>query len=200
LPAYRLTVVLASNRSLGIMYGMSVVRAYLSLTHSKRASIPASPVAALWSVTASVRPSIYSAVKGGDGWTAAQYAHTSLLLLNSTHNAVIQSEMEMQLGRHNSTAVALGVEAQTEAGGLALAAMVKANLLSLRPYCVWAQDILREAHGPLTSEPSTVITAASAVHLYCLSLWREKLQGTLDRWETQQKQVSNAEYIDAHAP
>jgi hypothetical protein len=136
---------------------------------------------------------VYRATKGGDGWTAAQYAHTGLLLLNSTHNAVVLNDMEVELGRHNRTAVALGVEAQAEAGGRALAAMVKANLLSLRPYCEWAQDIQREAHGPLTSEPSTVITAASAVHLHCVRALRGKLQGTLDRWEKQQEQVSNAD-------
>jgi hypothetical protein len=133
------------------------------------------------------------ATEGGNGWTAAQYAHTGLLLLNSTHNVVVLEDMKMELGRHNSTAVALGRKTQAEAGGRALAAMVKANLLSLRPYCEWAQDIQREAHGPLTSEPSTVITAASAVHLHCMRALREDLDQTWAEWELQQEQVSNAD-------
>ena len=105
-----------------------------------------------------------------------------LLLLNGKHNAVPLQDVKMQLGRHNSTAVGIGLKAQVAAGGQAVQALVRANQLSLRPYSPWASDIPREAYGP---DSSDIITAASAVHLSCLRDMRSKLQGSLDRWEQQ---------------
>jgi hypothetical protein len=149
-------------------------------------SAPVHLLAALDSITESVDPFVLRASEGGDGWTAAQFAHAALLLLNGTHNAVPLQDMKMQLGRHNSTAVGFGAQAQAAAGGQAVEALVRANQLSLRPYSVWASDIAREAYGPLTSKPRPVITAASAVHLSCMRDMREDVEGTLKDWEQRQ--------------
>jgi hypothetical protein len=141
------------------------------------------PAAALLTIKQSVEPFVMSARKGGDGWTAAQFAHAALLLLDSEHNAVTLGDMEMQLGRHNSTALGINPDAQAAAGGQAVAALVRANQLSLRPYSDWARDVPEEAYGSLSS---TIVTAASAVHLSCMRDMRGKLQISFQQWDQQQ--------------
>ncbi|KAG5185961.1 hypothetical protein JKP88DRAFT_268149 [Tribonema minus] len=131
-------------------------------------------------VVQNVRPGVISAKQGGDGWTPAKFADAALLLLDSEHNVATLKDMKMRLGRHISTAVAKGHNAQAAAGGQAVAALIRANILSQRPYSEWSQDIPPDAYGPPSSDPSTIITAYSAVNLYCMRGLREDLEKTIN--------------------
>ena len=108
-------------------------------------------LAALDSVAAVSMQEVSGAVSGSHAfkWSALQFADAALLLLDSEHHAVTQEEMEHLLGRRLTTH-----EAQRRAYGIpALEALVAADLLSLRPHCEWAVDVLT-VNGQLTS-PST---------------------------------------------
>ncbi|PNH04096.1 hypothetical protein TSOC_009765 [Tetrabaena socialis] len=85
----------------------------------------------------------------GDGWTAAQLAAAVRALCASEYKAVERSKLARQLG---------------DGGSKAVLSLLKANILGLRRYSAWADDLKAEAWGgKLDSE---LITAASATFLY----------------------------------
>jgi hypothetical protein len=71
----------------------------------------------------------------GAGYTASQYASAVEALMASPYNAVSRDELEQQLG------------GTADENSAALEAMVRANLLGVRPYSNWARDIDLEAFG-----------------------------------------------------
>lgn len=86
------------------------------------------------------------------GYTTAQYAVAVRAIVESPYNAVPRPELERQLG---------GSKDQNTA---ALLAMVKANLLGIRPSSPWARDITSEAFG----SAKQVVTAPTPVHLHVM--------------------------------
>eukprot|EP00877_Chromochloris_zofingiensis_P014265 jgi/Chrzof1/9092/Cz03g35230.t1 len=133
---------------------------------------------AVWVVTLQTVEA--AAVGGSGGWTAAQYADAALMLLARKHHAVPMKQMQAQLGRHSSG----NAEQQLAAGKEALAALVRANALSLRPFSHWAQDIPTDAFGMTWS---TLVTAPSQVHLHCMRNNKDNFEDILQRWEQQEQ-------------
>lgn len=95
---------------------------------------------------------------GGVGFAPMHFRAAALAILDSQHNAVLVTEMEAMLG--------VGV----------VDALVKANILAVRPVSSWAVDILEEAFEDGIREPSepsgelhSVVTAANSVVLSCMS-------------------------------
>ncbi len=86
------------------------------------------------------------------GYTTAQYAVAVRAIVESPYNAVPRPELERQLG---------GTEDQNTA---VLLAMVRANLLGIRPSSTWAKDIAIEVFG----SAEQVVTAPSPVHLHVM--------------------------------
>ncbi|PNH07079.1 hypothetical protein TSOC_006504, partial [Tetrabaena socialis] len=85
----------------------------------------------------------------GDGWTQAQLAAVVRVLSASEHGAVERLALGNQLG----------------AGGAeAVLALIDADILGLRCYSDWADDIKSEAWG--NTPAAELITAASATCLY----------------------------------
>eukprot|EP00877_Chromochloris_zofingiensis_P005862 jgi/Chrzof1/1529/Cz10g11090.t1 len=121
-----------------------------------------------------------AAVGGSSDWTAAQYADAALMLLARKHHAVPVKQMQAQLGRHSSS----NAEQQLAAGKEALAALVRANALSLRPFSHWAEDIPEDAFGMPTS---TLVTAPSQVQLHCMRNIKDRFEDILQRWEQQEQ-------------
>jgi hypothetical protein len=89
----------------------------------------------------------------GAGYTAAQYAIAVEALMASPYSAVRRDELEPQLG---------GTANENQA---ALQAMVRANVLGVRPFSYWARDIDPKAFG---STAAMVVTAPSSVHRYLM--------------------------------
>ena len=129
----------------------------------------------LWIVEAE---RIDSVALGREGYTAAQYADAAVKLLDAKHHAVTKWDMMAQLGRHVVGAAASNVEA-VKAGNPVFQRMVEVNALSLRPKSVWALDIPDEAF----EGERAVVTAPSAMDLYCMGRMRPKLDKTLEEWE-----------------
>eukprot|EP00877_Chromochloris_zofingiensis_P011590 jgi/Chrzof1/6685/Cz19g05200.t1 len=98
------------------------------------------------------------------GYTAADCATAVKAILDSPYKAVDEDLLSSQLGSLEP-----------------LQAMVKANLLALRPFSPWAYDVSAKAFGP--ERLATVITAPSALHLYLMEVQRGKLLEALDAME-----------------
>ena len=133
----------------------------------------------LWSVEAE---RIEALALGSEGYTAAQYADAAVKLLDAKHHAVTKQDMLAQLGRHVVGAAANEDEA-VAAGKPVFQRMVEVNALSMRPKSAWAQDIPDEAF----ERGKTVVTAPSAMDLYCMGRMRPELDETLKEWEQKQK-------------
>lgn len=82
---------------------------------------------------------------GGPGWTPEQYAAAVLAILDSPYHAVPCIDLAEQLGCGSA------------GGAAALAAMVHAHVLALRPASNLAEDIPEEAYEGYAS----VITSRS---------------------------------------
>jgi hypothetical protein len=101
------------------------------------------------------------------GWLfAAEYAVAVNAILSSPYKAVALDSLIALMGSQQPR--------------VAVEAMVKANLLALRPYSEWAKDVDAAAFGPLqkstvVTAPSTVVTAPSAVELYLMEVYKAKL-------------------------
>jgi hypothetical protein len=117
--------------------------------------------------------------KGGNGWTGVQFAAAALRLLDSPHHVVPQDDMEELLGQYADPADS-DAERQAVAGEDALRSMVAGNALAVRPYSKLAQDIPKEAHM-VEGRPGRVVTAPTAMSLYCMGTLRKQLQDKLDR-------------------
>ena len=100
-----------------------------------------------------LRPDVMDGLNPGakDGWTQAQYVKAVRMIVAAPANAVTAAELEDELGKG-------------DAGKEALQAMVRANLLSYRPFSNWAQDIDRSAF----KNKLPVVTAPTAAHLVCM--------------------------------
>ncbi|KAG5187039.1 hypothetical protein JKP88DRAFT_288381 [Tribonema minus] len=135
--------------------------------------------AALDAVTRDTLALVERAAMDREEWTAAQFADAALLMLDSQFNAVPRKQMEAQLGRH----LTLDVTKQQAAGTRVLAALVKANRFSIRPFSEWTLDITPEAYG----EPraTAIVTAASAMELHCMRILRSEQEEKLDQWKRQ---------------
>jgi hypothetical protein len=118
-----------------------------------------------------------------DCWTAAQFADASLLLLNSTNNAVTKASMEMLLGRH----ITDDTSKQQANGRATLQSLVEAGRLSIRPQSDWALDI------PYSRFPASavIVTAPSPFDLHAMRRMRSQLQHIVEQWQ-QRKQVCSA--------
>ena len=80
-----------------------------------------------------------------------------LAILDSPHHAVRRKELEARIGG---------------GGAAALAAMVHANLLALRPPSRLAADLAQEAYG----QNDDVITAPTPARLYVMKKMREEFE------------------------
>jgi hypothetical protein len=139
---------------------------------------------ALNQIIRSVRPVITAAALDRPNWTSAQFSHAVLLLLNREHSAVSKQYMELQLGRHMTN----GVSKQQLEGEAVLAALVKAEWLSLQHYSDWAVDIPHTAHRLDNDNIEyDIVTAPSPVELYYMKSIQPQLERTLQSWEQQQQ-------------
>ena len=129
----------------------------------------------LWAVEAN---RIATLMLGKMGYTAAPYACAAVQLMNAKHHAVPKREMREQLGRQVVGPAASEVEAEA-AGETVLQHMVAANALSVRPWSTWARDI------PIAAFKSEVmvVTAPSAMDLYCINRLRPRLVEVLEHWD-----------------
>eukprot|EP00953_Heterococcus_sp_UTEX-ZZ885_P021665 12083-Heterococcus_DN1.PRE.1 len=111
--------------------------------------------------------SVLAAASGRTGlWTAPQYAEGALLLLDSAHSdAVLEKHMKVALG----STITSTINGQEAAGRTVLAAIVRANMLIVRPYSLWCCDVPIAAKM-LLNQPSPIVTAPSAAEFYCMSL------------------------------
>jgi hypothetical protein len=103
------------------------------------------------------------------GYAARDYATAVAAILESPYNAVDKQQLTAVLGQQP------------------LEAMVRANLLALRPYSPWAADIDVAAFGP--RQRFTVVTAPTPLHLYLMEEERSTLLAPLGP-ETQQVGVT----------
>ena len=115
---------------------------------------------------------------GREGYTAAQYAEAAVKLLDAKHNAVIMQDMLALLGRH-VVGGAASKAAAVAAGKPVFQRMVEVNALSMRPKSVWALDIPVEAF----ERGEDVVTAPSAMDLYCMGRMRPELDEMIEEWE-----------------
>ena len=150
----------------------SLVRLYLLLCAA---------TAALSIVPRTSKSKVVAAANGREGWSAAQYAHAALLIINSKHNCVAKQQMQLQLGRHLTD----DVGEQASAGARTLQALIQADLLSLRPYSEWAQDVPPEAFA--ASDDGTAVTAPGAVELHNMRTMRAKFEDILAVWQQERK-------------
>lgn len=119
---------------------------------------------------------------GREGYTAAQYAAAAVQLLDAKHHAVAREDMQLLLGR--LVVGAADDEDETKAAGdRVLQRLVEVNALSTRPKSFWAQDIPAEAF----EREKTVVTAPSAMDLFCIGRLRPRLDKTLERWQQKQQ-------------
>ena len=116
--------------------------------------------AALQEVLKTVRPSVQRGLKPGSeaGWTVQQYATAVRAITAGAPYAVRASVLIAQLGGGY-------------AGSQVLQAMVRADLVAIRPYSFWARDVpkgaFRASDGPdfMLEE---VVTAPTPADLYCM--------------------------------
>lgn len=109
--------------------------------------------AALKSVTKTVCETVRDGLDpvAEDGWTQAQYATAVRQILAGPENAVPAAVLRAKLGSEG-------------AGKKVLQAMVRADLLTYRPYSSWARDISQSAF----KQDGPVITAPTPAHLACM--------------------------------
>jgi len=121
--------------------------------------------------------------RGGDGYSAVQYAAAALRLLTSPCGGVVSEDMCQLLAEYAYSPVVEPQE-QYRLSAEVLLRLVQANALALRPFSPFARDIPPDAFGKGTS----MVTAPSAMHLYCMGLLRPELQSQLEFWK-QRRQV-----------
>ena len=121
------------------------------------------------------------AALGGDGYSAVQYAAAALQLLESPQQSVIQRNMEELLAAYAEPVAASWTEEQ--AGRKVLLNLVRVNALALLPFSRLAGDTLPRGS---TKKVPQLVTAPTAMHLYCMQLLKEELQEKLDNWEQRQ--------------
>ena len=107
----------------------------------------------LFDIKKTVLPYVKSGLEpqDDDGWTPAQYAAAVRLLLASPARAVPADVVKAKFGGGGE-------------GKRVLQAMVRANLLSYRPFSYWARDLDRSAFQGC----DVVITAPTPAHLACM--------------------------------
>ena len=145
---------------------------------------------------------------GGMGFSASQFACAAVTLLDAKHHTIIYKDLMLLI-------TARGINGTEDDAELpALESMVKANALSIRPYSDWALDIpleafqgqntpkafqsnvqaapplsspLSSAAPPLSSDKTYIIvTASSALDLYCMGLLRQDFDEELESLGQQQ--------------
>ena len=79
-------------------------------------------------------------------------------IVSAKHHAVTVRELQRTLNKYG------------EDGKAAVQALIRANVLGYRPYSPWATDVPREAYG---KTKRAIITAPTAVHLYCMKILKE---------------------------
>ena len=119
---------------------------------------------------------------GRDGYTATQYAEVAVKLLEAKHHVVAKQNMVALLGLHVVGSETSKAEA-LEAGERAFQRMLEFNALSSRPISDWAQDIPYEAFV----DGDVVVTAPSAMDLFCMGRIKPQLEETLKEWKQKQK-------------
>ena len=110
-----------------------------------------------WNMRRGIRP------PPGAGYTASDYAAAVNAILGSPYKAVDIGSLEAALGSQQPS--------------VAVEAMVKANLLALRPYSSWASDVDVAAFGP--TQDWVVVMAPSAVELYQMEIKQDVLLAAL---------------------
>jgi hypothetical protein len=133
--------------------------------------------AALERVAADAKTRVEEAAVDCADWTAAQFASAALLLLNTPNHAVTRGNLEVLLGSHITDDD--DTSKQQASGWVTLKALVKANVLSLRPDSEWALDI---PHDRFRAS-AVIVTAASAVDLYAMKCMRPQLEQIVKQWE-----------------
>ncbi len=106
--------------------------------------------------------------EAGAGYTSAQFGVAVQALVASSHGAVLRQDLCNELMSRTGVAAAEAREA--------LQAMVRDNILAMRPYSPLARDIDPGAFG---SPPSQIVTAPTAVHMYVMrkdATWRAHQQ------------------------
>jgi hypothetical protein len=129
-----------------------------------------------------VQGNVRRAAQGGDGWSRRQFAEVAVLVLDTKHNAVVESKVAAVIG------------------AAALRALVKANVFSVRPYSRWALDVDEEAFvlsaaaGEETRLDDMIITAASPVYLFCMREQRKEFEAALQLTQVSEtrQMLSNA--------
>jgi hypothetical protein len=124
---------------------------------------------------------VLDAALGGDGYSDVQYAAAALQLLDSPHQSVIQRNMEKLLAAYAEPVAA--PETEQQVGFNVLLNLVRANALALRPFSRFAGDTLPMES---TDKVPELVTAPTAMHLYCMQQLKEQLQERLDKWEQRQ--------------
>ena len=89
-------------------------------------------IGALESVCIATRLVVEKAAKGGQGYTAVQYAAAALEVLNSKHKAVPEATMELVVGQYAEPIATPRSEDEVEVGKNVLQAMVKANAFAVK--------------------------------------------------------------------
>ena len=136
---------------------------------------------------------------GGTGFSAAQFACAAVCLLDAEHHAVKYKEMQLLLGSIAAKGFTGSEDDAKLSGPTVLQSMVEANALSIRPYSNWALDIPLEAfedqnagkttpqstvqtvpQPPSSNKISTIVTAPSALNLYCMGQLRQQLDEVLE--------------------
>jgi len=125
---------------------------------------------------------VRDAAGGGNGYSSVQYAAAALQLLGSPHKSVIQSDMEKLLAAYAEPVAA--PETEQQVGFNVLLNLVRANALALRPFSRFAGDTLPMES---TDKVPELVTAPTAMHLYCMQQLKEQLQERLDKWEQRQE-------------
>jgi hypothetical protein len=129
---------------------------------------------ALYAVGRQAADVFESVKRASRGEKTSVHLATAARLLDSGGGSVALKQAEAALGQAYADAHhGCSKEEQRAHGGTALAALVDAGVVSVRPYSTWAQDVPLEAYGPLSFEPAYVVTAASPLHLHCMRLLLE---------------------------
>lgn len=115
-------------------------------------------------------------------YTSADYAMAVDAILKSPYKAVDEEDLTAVLGKQP------------------LEAMVQANLLALRPYSFWAEDIDAAAFG--VDLDATVVTAPTPLHLHLMQEERSIILAALDTQQVGGNDVAvdREDRIDARRP
>lgn len=118
--------------------------------------MPFNPPAALIDISDMASMFVESGLNGGPGWTPEQYATAVLAILDSPYHVVQRSQLNAKLGGGSG-------------GAAAVTAMVRANLLALRPPSRLAVDIPQVAYG---DNRKVVVTAPTPARLHAMKRLR----------------------------